>query len=51
MEEIKKLVDLKKSADFAKCIEVARLHFDHYFNNEIRNLIHMFPHDAVDKDG
>jgi len=28
MEEIKKLVDLKKSADFSKCVEVARLHFD-----------------------
>ena len=33
MEEIKKLVDLKKSADFSKCIEVARQHFDALFNH------------------
>lgn len=28
MEEVLKLVNLKKSADFTKCIEVARLHFE-----------------------
>jgi hypothetical protein len=33
MEEIKKLVDLKKSADYGKCVEVARLHFDSLFNH------------------
>jgi hypothetical protein len=33
MEEIKKLVDLKKSADFSKCVEVARLKFEELFNH------------------
>ena len=33
MEEVKKLIDLKKSADFSRCIEVARLAFEDYFNN------------------
>jgi len=28
MEEIKKIVDLKKSADFQKCVEVAREYFE-----------------------
>jgi hypothetical protein len=32
MEEVKKLIDLKKSADFHKCIEQARLHFENLFN-------------------
>ena len=35
MEEIKKLIDLKKTADFSKCIEVARLHFEELFNHSI----------------
>jgi ubiquitin-activating enzyme E1 len=51
MEEIKKLVDLKKNADFSKCIEVARTHFEKMFNHEIQNLLNIFPHDAKDKDG
>ena len=33
MEEIKKLVDLKKSADFNKCVEIARRYFDEYFDH------------------
>lgn len=51
MEEIKKLVDLKKSADFTKCIEVARLKFEELFNHQIANLLHIFPADHKDKDG
>lgn len=51
MEEIKKLVDLKKSADFSKCVEVARNHFDALFNHKILNLLHIFPQDHKDKDG
>ena len=35
MEEIKKLTDLKKSADFGKCIDVARLYFESLFNHQI----------------
>jgi ubiquitin-activating enzyme E1 len=35
MEEIKKLVDLKKSADFSKCVDIARNHFEQLFNHQI----------------
>jgi len=51
MEEIKKIVDLKKSADFAQCIDVARNHFESLFNHQIANLLHIFPEDHLDKDG
>ena len=51
MEEIKKLVDLKKSADFSKCVEVAREYFESLFNHQILNLLHIFPKDHKDKDG
>ncbi len=51
MEEIKKIVDLKKSADFSKCVEVAREYFESFFNHQIQNLLHLFPVDAKDKDG
>ena len=42
---------MKKEASFQKCVEVARLQFENYFNYQIANLLHMFPHDALDKDG
>lgn len=51
MEEIKKIVDLKKSADFSQCVAVARKHFEELFNHQIANLLHMFPNDHKDKDG
>jgi len=51
MEEIKKLVDLKKSADFSKCVQVAREYFESLFNHQIQNLLHIFPKDHKDKDG
>ena len=51
MEEIKKITDLKKSADFKKCIEVARKYFDELFDHSIQNLLHIFPADHKDKDG
>jgi ubiquitin-activating enzyme E1 len=51
MEEIKKIVDLKKSADFSQCIFQARTHFETLFNHQIANLLHIFPEDHKDKDG
>jgi ubiquitin-activating enzyme E1 len=51
VEEIKKMIDLKKSADFNKCVELARLHFENLFNHTIQNLLSIFPPDAKDKDG
>lgn len=51
MEDIKRIVDLKKSADFQKCVEVAREHFEKLFNHDIANLLHIFPVNHLDKDG
>jgi len=51
MEAVKTLVDLKKSADFSKCLEIARAKFDSYFDFEIQNLLGIFPVDAKDKEG
>lgn len=51
MEEIKKIVDLKKSADFNQCITIAREQFESLFNHQIANLLHIFPEDHKDKDG
>ena len=33
MEDIKKIVDLKRSADYSKCVEVAREYFESLFNH------------------
>jgi len=51
MEEIKKLVDLKKSADFTRCVAVAREYFESLFNHQILNLLHIFPKDHLDSHG
>jgi ubiquitin-activating enzyme E1 len=51
MEEVKKYVDLKRSSDFSKCVEVARLTFENLFNHQIANLLHIFPEDHKDKEG
>jgi len=51
MEEIKKLVDLKKSAKFSTCVAVAREYFESLFNHQILNLLHIFPKDHVDSHG
>jgi ubiquitin-activating enzyme E1 len=44
-------LDLKKSADFSKCVQVAREYFEELFNHTIQNLLHMFPADFVDEKG
>lgn len=48
---MKKLIELKKSSNYNKCIEVARHYFEKYFNHEIRNLTTLFPHDYLDTKG
>ena len=45
------MVDLKKSADFTKCVEIARLYFTKYFTHDIQNLLNIFPEDHKDKEG
>lgn len=51
MEEIKKLIDLKKSAEFSTCVKVAREYFESLFNHQILNLLHIFPKDHKDAQG
>ena len=51
LEEILRLVELKKTADFTKCIEIAKSYYNEHFDFNIRNLLHMFPEDHKDKDG
>lgn len=51
MEEIKKIIDLKKSADFSRCVDVAREYFDSLFNHQILNLLTIFPPDHKDSSG
>lgn len=51
IQGIKNLIDMKKTANYDKCVETARLHFEELFNHSIKNLLTIFPHDAKDKDG
>ena len=51
LEGIKKLVDLKKTADFSICIQIARDYFEEFFNHQILNLLHLFPKDCLDMSG
>jgi len=43
LESVKNMIDMKRSATYEKCVEVARLHFEENFNYQIQNLLHMFP--------
>jgi hypothetical protein len=45
------LVQMKQNATFEDCVKKARAVFDENFNLAIRNWIHLFPRDAIDKDG
>lgn len=51
LEAVKKLINLKKSADFAKCIEVARAYFEEFFNHKIQTILRNFPPDHVNPYG
>lgn len=41
----------KKPKNFADCVEYARMRFEKLFNHDIRQLLHVYPLDAVTKDG
>lgn len=41
----------KRPANFVDCIEHARLRFEKMFNHDIKQLMHVYPLDAVTKDG
>jgi ubiquitin-activating enzyme E1 len=42
---------LKQSADFSKCVQVARDNFDEHFDHKIRDLLAIFPKDHLDSHG
>ena len=46
-----KLLDLKKSANFQGCIQVARQVFEDHYDHSIRNLLGVFPEDHLDTHG
>ena len=41
----------KKPMQFMDCVEYARLRFEKLFNHDIKQLLHVYPLDAVTKDG
>jgi len=51
LSEIQKLFSLKKSADFTKCVQVAREIFDYHYDHNIRDLLSVFPVDHLDSHG
>jgi len=51
LRKIKSIADLKKTGSFIGCVEFARLDFEKKFNNDIQQLLHVFPKDYKDKEG
>lgn len=51
MEGIQTIIEMKESADYQKCVKMAREMFETYFNNNIQDLVHSNPKDSVDKHG
>ena len=41
----------KRPSNFTDCVEYARMRFEKMFNHDIRQLLHVYPLDAVTKDG
>lgn len=41
----------KRPNNFMDCVEYARMRFEKLFNHDIRQLLHVYPLDAVTKDG
>mgnify|MGYP006274108109 CR=1 FL=1 len=48
---IKDLIDVQKNKSFEKCVEFACKKFTENFTNTIKQLLHIFPKDYVDKSG
>jgi ubiquitin-activating enzyme E1 len=48
---IQDLIEIKKSQSFEACVEFACKKFAQNFTNTIKQLLHIFPEDYVDKDG
>jgi len=44
---VKDLLDMKKKADFAQCMQVARTVFEGFYEHDIKNLLGIFPEDHI----
>lgn len=51
LENVKRMIEMKRSVDYQKCVELARHHFEDNFNHNIQNLTHMFPADHKTTEG
>jgi ubiquitin-activating enzyme E1 len=51
VKEIKSLLDLKKLNSFEELVRFARMRFQYYYHDDIKQLLHIFPEDYVDKEG
>lgn len=51
LKEVKNIIELKMSADFKACMQIARDYFDSYFDHGIKDLLSLFPPDAKTKEG
>ena len=51
LESIKLMAEIKRTANFEKCVEIARKEFQTRFCNTIKQLVHTFPEDYIDKEG
>lgn len=49
--EVANVVELKSTANYQQCVQVARDLFDSFFNHNIRDLIGMFAPDSLDSHG
>jgi len=45
------LIKMKKENSYENCIKIARAQFDSYYNHSIKDLLSIFPHDALNKEG
>ena len=51
LKSIKLMANIAKTGSFEKCIEIARTEYQQRFCNTIKQLIHTFPEDYVDREG
>jgi ubiquitin-activating enzyme E1 len=51
LTNVKRLIDLKKAANFQQCMQIARDKFDRDHDHAIRDLQALFPQDHTNEDG
>ena len=51
LEKIEKFINMKKTSNYESCVMLGKELFNNYYDHSIRDLLSIFPKDAVDKDG